>query len=387
MIREAAVKLTRSLYRPLHGPGPRSARKSAGSARRVARQPTRYPVLDNARFVLIALVVTGHLLEQLADQGPIATALYRWIYLFHMPAFVLISGAVSKSTLTRHRVFALATGLLLPYLIFQTLYPAWDAWLFHTGDGSQDYLTPYWLLWYLPSLACWRLLLPMFARLKFALPLAVAIALAAGLAPWIGYPLSLSRTLVFFPLFLLGHRLGGQRLQQLGDSVVRKGVALVVLIAAAFGAWLLRDLDPQWLYASVGYDALDIAAPAGSGIRLALLAASSACALSVLTLLPRRSHGSTAGRRSLDAYLLHGFLVRAAVAAGVFSWLGGAMPEAAALFLVVGCGWAIAATLSTRVIDRMARPLLCPVDWLLERWPSISWGALSHRLRALGHFY
>jgi fucose 4-O-acetylase-like acetyltransferase len=304
-----------------------------------------------------------------------------------MPAFVLISGAVSKSTLTRHRVFALATGLLLPYLIFQTLYPAWDAWLFHTGDWSQGYLTPYWLLWYLPSLACWRLLLPLFARLKFALPLAVAIALAAGLAPWIGYPLSLSRTLVFFPLFLLGHRLGGQRLQQLGDSVVRKGVALVVLIAAAFGAWLLRDLDPQWLYASVGYDALDIAAPAGSGMRLALLAASSACALSVLTLLPRRSHGSTAGRRSLDAYLLHGFLVRAAVAAGVFSWLGGAMPEAAALFLVVGCGWAIAATLSTRVIDRMARPLLCPVDWLLERWPSISWGALSHRLRALRHFY
>lgn len=71
-----------------------------------------------------------------------------------MPAFVLISGAVTKAALTRRRAFALVPGLLLPYVIFQTPYPAWDAWLFHTGDWSAGYLTPYWLLWYLPSLVC-----------------------------------------------------------------------------------------------------------------------------------------------------------------------------------------------------------------------------------------
>lgn len=360
MIREATVNLTRKLYLPLDRAGQRSAHKPAAGSRRVARQSARYPVLDNARFVLISLVATGHLLEQLADQGPMAAALYRWIYLFHMPAFVLISGAVSKATLTRRRAFALVTGLLLPYVIFQTLYPAWDAWLFHTGDWSAGYLTPYWLLWYLPSLACWRLLLPLFARLKFALPLAVVIALAAGLAPWIGYPLSLSRTLVFFPLFLLGYRLGGQRLQQLGASPNRKCVALAVLITAAIGAWLLRDADPGWLYASVGYADLQIAPWLGSGIRLALLTASASCALAMLALAPRRAMQPGLGRHSLAAYLMHGFLVRGLVATGAFVWLARTLPEPAELLTCLVAGALTAGLLSTRIADSLAAPLTRP---------------------------
>lgn len=363
MIREATVNLTRKLYRPLDRAGQRSVRKPAGNMRRLARPSARYPVLDNARFVLISLVVTGHLLEQLADQGPMAAALYRWIYLFHMPAFVLISGAVSKATLTRRRAFALVTGLLLPYVIFQTLYPAWDAWLFHTGDWSQGYLTPYWLLWYLPSLACWRLLLPLFARLKFALPWAVVIAMAAGLVPWIGYPLSLSRTLVFFPLFLLGYRLGGQRLQQLGGSRNRKCVALIVLITAAIGAWLLRDFDPEWLFASVGYADLQAAPWLGSGIRLALLTASASCALAVLALAPRHAMQPCLGRHSLTVYLMHGFLVRALVAVGVFAWLARTLPEPAELLACLVAGALIAGLLSTRVADSLAAPLTRPLAW------------------------
>jgi hypothetical protein len=143
MIGESAVNWTRTLYRPLRRAGQRALRKPAARTTRIARQPERYPALDHARFVLIALVVIGHLLEQLANSGPVAAALYRWIYLFHMPAFVLVSGAVSKTDLTRRRACTLAPGVLLPYVVFQTLYPAWDAWLSGTGDWWQGYLTPY----------------------------------------------------------------------------------------------------------------------------------------------------------------------------------------------------------------------------------------------------
>lgn len=363
MIREAAATFARTLYRPGIRTGPWGARKPAGTLKRTSRQPLRYPALDNARFVLIALVVSGHLLEQLVNAGPFAAALYRWIYLFHMPAFVLVSGALSKPTLTRRRALALVTGLLLPYVVFQTLYPAWDAWLFHGGDGFQGYLTPYWLLWYLPSLACWRLLLPLFARLKVALPFAVAIALAAGLVPWIGYPFSLSRTLVFFPLFLLGYRVGGQRLQQLGDSRKRRWVALIVLTTAAIGAWLLRDSDPAWLFASVGYADLQVAWWPGCGVRLALLAASASCALAILALAPRRAPQSGFGRRSMTVYLMHGFLVRALVAAGVFAWLARPVPEPAEPLACLMAGTLIAGLLSTRIADALAAPLIRPLAW------------------------
>jgi len=372
MIGESAVNWTRTLYRPLRRAGQRVLRKPAARTTRISRQPERYPAIDHARFVLIALVVIGHLMEQLADSGPFAAALYRWIYLFHMPAFVLVSGAVSKADLTRRRAFALATCVLLPYVVFQTLYPAWDAWLSGSGDWSQGYLTPYWLLWYLLSLASWRVLLPLFARLKFALPLAVIIALAAGMAPWIGYPFSLSRTLVFFPLFLLGHRIGARRLQQLGAAPARRFAAVTVLAAAAVGAWFLRDLDPEWLYASMDYASLGIAPFAGAMTRLALLTASTLCALSVLTLVPRRARHAGFGRRSLTAYLVHGFLVLGLAAAGAFALLAQALPAWAGLVLCVVAGAAIATLLSTQWADRVFAPLTRPLQWAVPVGQSLA---------------
>ena len=373
MIRESLDNWTRSLYRPLRRVRRQvSSRKPVADFSRISRQPERCPALDNARFVLIVLVVAGHLLEQLADTDPLAAAAYRWIYLFHMPAFVLISGSVSKPGLTPRRVLALVSGLLLPYCLFQTLYPAWDAWLFHTGDWSQGYLTPYWLLWYLPSLACWRMLLPLFARLKFALLLAVAIALAAGLAPWIGYPLSLSRTLVFLPLFLLGHRIGARGLQHLGAARLRRAGAAIVLATAAIGAWFLRDLDPQWLYAAVGYSALHAPPLSGAAGRLALLFASALCALAVLALVPRRAFRGGLGRRSLTVYLMHGFLVRGLVAAGVLAWVAHAFAPAMQLLFCFAGGALIAALLTARLVDQVAAPLTRPVAWVrrLTRHPA-----------------
>jgi fucose 4-O-acetylase-like acetyltransferase len=363
MIRESAVNWTETVYRPLRRAGRRISRELATGAPRPSRRPERLLALDNARFALIALVVVGHLLEQLVDTGPLADTLYRWIYLFHMPGFILISGALSKRTRTRRRLVGIFTCLLLPYLIFQTLYPAWDALLFQGNDWSQGYVTPYWLLWYLPSLACWRLLLPLFAH-RWALPLAVAIALAAGLAPAIGYPYSLSRTLVFFPLFLLGHRIGPQQLQRLGASRHRKVGAALVLAAAAAGAWCLRDLDPQWLYASVGYAALHVDAGAGCGIRLALLAASAVCALAAITLVPRRPVWAGFGRRSLTTYLVHGFLIRGLVAAGVFTWLVHVFAPPLQMLLCVAAGALIAASFSTHWLDKLAMPLTRPVQWM-----------------------
>lgn len=52
-------------------------------------------LFDNLKFLLIVLVVFGHSLEEisLAQDYAIIRA---WIYSFHMPAFVFISGYFSK---------------------------------------------------------------------------------------------------------------------------------------------------------------------------------------------------------------------------------------------------------------------------------------------------
>jgi fucose 4-O-acetylase-like acetyltransferase len=204
------------------------------------------------------------------------------------------------------------------------------------------------------------------------LPLAVIIALAAGMAPWVGYPFSLSRTLVFFPLFLLGHRIGARRLQQLGAVPARRFAAALILFAAAAGAWFLRGLDPEWLYASMDYASLRIAPFAGAMTRLALLTASALCALSVLTLVPRRARHAGFGRRSLTAYLVHGFLVLGLVATGAFALLAQALPAWAGLVSCVVAGAAIATLLSTRWADRVFAPLTRPLQWAVPVGQSLA---------------
>ena len=51
---------------------------------------------DNAKFILIFLVVFGHFLRSFIEESEIIYSLYKVIYTFHMPAFILISGFFAK---------------------------------------------------------------------------------------------------------------------------------------------------------------------------------------------------------------------------------------------------------------------------------------------------
>lgn len=52
--------------------------------------------LDNAKGILILLVVFGHLIEQAALQNGLSRAFYGAIYLFHIPAFAMLSGITTR---------------------------------------------------------------------------------------------------------------------------------------------------------------------------------------------------------------------------------------------------------------------------------------------------
>ncbi|WP_426638635.1 acyltransferase family protein [Priestia aryabhattai] len=51
---------------------------------------------DNVKFILIVLVVFGHLLTPFINDEQWLRTLYIFIYTFHMPAFILISGYFAK---------------------------------------------------------------------------------------------------------------------------------------------------------------------------------------------------------------------------------------------------------------------------------------------------
>jgi fucose 4-O-acetylase-like acetyltransferase len=325
----------------------------------------RDPWLDNARFGLIALVLFGHLLEPLLARHPGLAACYRAIYAFHMPAFAFLSGAVASARMDRRVVKGVLLRLLLPYLVFQGLYGLAAEWQGWPDDGPHGIATPYWLLWYLLSLACWRLLLPFFARLPGRLWIAVAIALVAGCSSEIGYYLSLSRTLVFLPMFLLGWQ-QAQHWRDFGTRPHARWLALATL-AGLFCAGFLSKLDPRWLYGSYDYASLGVEPLVGATGRLLLIGCSMAGTWAFLALVPRRRLTLSAlGARSEGAYLLQGFLINLAVGAGVFAALR-QLPRPMLAPLLLTSAALMAAALSSRHVHRLlVAPITAP-RWLERR--------------------
>ncbi|MEM5595768.1 acyltransferase family protein [Niallia circulans] len=51
---------------------------------------------DNAKFILIFFVVFGHFIQSFINDNQNIYTLYKVIYTFHMPAFILISGFLPK---------------------------------------------------------------------------------------------------------------------------------------------------------------------------------------------------------------------------------------------------------------------------------------------------
>lgn len=323
-------------------------------------RPERDAWKDNARLALITLVVFGHSLEPLRGVASI-DALYRFLYLFHMPAFAFLSGAVARTEVDVKLLKRITFQLLLPYLLFQALYalaaqaPGWP------DAGPKGVTTPYWLLWYLPSLAAWRLLLPLFVRLRHPLLLACLFALMAGWSDDVGYRMSLSRTASFFPFFLIGHVYAPAWRERLRGPLVC-ALALAMLLALGWAASAVPD--PRWLYGSNGYAALGVDNAAGTLWRMLRLGAGVAGSAAFLALVPRREFDATAvGGRSLQAYLAHGFIVKFAAAAGLFAWLEGSEPPLVNALVLLLVAWLLVRLLASAPAVRLLSPLTSP-QWL-----------------------
>lgn len=153
--------------------------------------------MDNMKALMIYLVVFGHMLE--CFNGTIRWWIYLTIYSFHMPVFAYITGYFSRINPERT-----IRGILYPYFLYQTLYLAFQRF-FLEQENIFQFTTPYWLLWYLISLLCWQMLLPLISWKEFTqgkvLIATFLLSLAAGFDNTVGYYLSLSRTLVLLPFF------------------------------------------------------------------------------------------------------------------------------------------------------------------------------------------
>ncbi|QGH36405.1 acyltransferase family protein [Gracilibacillus salitolerans] len=270
----------------------------------------REAYFDNAKLLFIFLVVFGHLIQPLKPNIQLVDVIYQWIYIFHMPVFILVSGFFAKGASDKGYLLKLAKRILLPYFLFQLFYS-----IYFLGIGKNSWDTtlydPHWGLWFLLSLFSWHILLIGYKKLKpvYGIPLAFAIGVLVGYLPFIGPSFSLSRTLVFFPFFLIGYWLSKERLFS-WQTVNKKAVAIGILIAVFVVSYVTPTIPAQWLFGSHSYQGLD-AAVSGGLMRSMLYIVAMLMVFSVLLLIPNKHYSFTPlGKNTMYVYLLHGVIIQ-----------------------------------------------------------------------------
>lgn len=273
---------------------------------------TRDPRWDNAKFFLIYLVIVGHIMEPFCDEFAFARSIFFFIYSFHMPAFLFISGLFSNRTVESEQY---RWKKLLPYLLvcfFLNFYRSVSLWIynphhhFHFDDQNN-------ISWFLMALfACYNIawLLRKFNH-RYMLLFSILIALVAGYDTHIGSTFAIARIINFFPFFYAGYLLDRDKLAAFLDrknfrifSGCFMAAYLIICIALSHYVYAFRPL----VTGQNSYDDAPFGMQPYTWIfRLVYYAGAMLLILCFCSLVPRKNirYISTWGQRTLAVYFWH----------------------------------------------------------------------------------
>lgn len=152
---------------------------------------------DLLKFFLIFTVVLGHIAEFYIYESQTMENLFLFIYTFHMPLFIFISGLFSKRTIKENRFDKIA-GYLLVYLFIKLLFMLYN--LVRYKVFSLNLFNDGGLPWFIFAMLVLPLITCAVKKVKAPIVLGVSllISLVVGYIEPVGTVLSLSRIIVFF---------------------------------------------------------------------------------------------------------------------------------------------------------------------------------------------
>ncbi|WP_055484884.1 acyltransferase family protein [Streptomyces sp. WMMB 322] len=296
----------------MHGPEGGRPPRPAAAQQPKQKQKQRDPYFDNAKYLAIVLVALGHSWEPLRDGSRAAGALYIFVYTFHMPAFMVISGYFSRSFQGKpHQLKRLLTGVAVPYVLFEVAYTFFKRWADDDPSYPISLLDPWYLTWFLGALFIWRLTTPLWKTVRWPVALALAVAVLASVSPDIGDDMDLQRVLQFLPFFVIGLFLKPEHFDLVRSRRARLLSLPVLAVALVVAYWAVERMNSAWFY---HYNsAQEMGAPWWIGVIMtfALFGCSMVLTACFLAWVPRRNLWFTAlGAGTLYGYLLHGFVAK-----------------------------------------------------------------------------
>ncbi len=151
---------------------------------------------DNIKGILILLTVFAHVLYQ-HQYNNVINSICDYIYMFHMPAFVFVSGYFGKSE--RSCSMRSIAKFAMLYFIFNSFM--W--FIYDTGS----LIEPAYSYWYLLALIAWRLTARYIAKFKEIMLILFSVSLFAGFFPTIDNTFAIARIIGFYPFYMAGYLL------------------------------------------------------------------------------------------------------------------------------------------------------------------------------------
>lgn len=284
----------------------------------ITEKKERISYYDNLKFLLIFLVVLGHFLPVIADKSAGARVIHTYIYLFHMPLFVFLSGMFAKKAINNKDERKII-GFLLIYVIFRLGIYLIKKLVFGVENVALNIFNSKGAPWYIFSLAVWYAILMIIGKYnkKVLLGLSFIISILAVCDSKIGDFLCASRIITFLPFFIIGYYVDSIKIKEITSK--RKVQILSILILALVGVLLVILLDKEKLLniiyhvstGRVSYKGLNMTMITAMIWRAGWYMVSIIMSFSFMCIVPQKRIVliSKFGTRTLAVYVLHLFVL------------------------------------------------------------------------------
>lgn len=186
----------------------------------------RIYLFDNIKIFLITTVVIGHFAEVGTSVSEIYKSIFVFIYAFHMPLFLFISGLFHKNkNITQKIVMYVSLGFLSKIVLYIMKLAV-------NGKASFSLLSDSYLPWYMFVMAMFTAT-SWFLRntdKRFVLVMAIILACVAGYDSSVGDYLYLSRFIVLYPFFVLGEMTTKETILKINRNKAIKLAAAVIIV-------------------------------------------------------------------------------------------------------------------------------------------------------------